>query len=287
MLSNLPCWCGSGKKYKRCHAQFDEKIIAAQSEGHIVPSRNMFKTEQDVAGIKAAAVINMACLDAVAKEIRIGMSTQEIDDIVVAVTKKLGGICATNGYGGFPKNCCTSFNDQVCHGIPSPDDILQDGDIINVDCTTIKDGYFADSSRMFMLGDVDPKWKELVEVTKECCDIGVENAKPWRYMGDMANEINKHAQAHGFQIVEEIGGHGCGKEFHEDPFVSYVTHPGEAMLMVPGMTFTIEPMINLGERDVYTDSDNDWTVYTEDGSPSAQWEYHVLITETGCEVLCH
>ena len=286
MLANLPCWCGSGKKYKKCHEAFDDKIIAAQKAGHEVPNKKLFKTEKDVQGIREAAKINMACLDEVGKQIRVGMSTQEIDDIVSRLTKEMGGTCATLGFEGFPKSCCTSFNDQVCHGIPSEEDILEDGDIINVDCTTILNGYYADSSRMFLLGDVDPEWKKLSEVTRECVEIGIRNAKPWRYIGDMSDEINKHARAHGYQIVEEIGGHGCGNGFHEDPFVSYVIGPGEGMLMVPGMVFTIEPMINMGERHVFVDEENDWTVYTEDGSPSAQWEVEVLITEDGCEVLC-
>ena len=286
MLANFPCWCGSGKKYKKCHEAFDERIIAAEKAGHVVPERKLFKTAAQIQGIRDAAVINRACLDAVAEKICAGMSTQDIDDIVTAVTKKMGGISATLGYEGFPKSCCTSINDQVCHGIPSEDDILQDGDIINVDCTTILNGCYADSSRMFLIGDVDPAWKKLVEVTKECVDIGVREAKPWRYLGDMASEMNKHARAHGYEIVEEIGGHGCGNDFHEDPFVSYVTEPGTEMLLVPGMVFTIEPMINMGEHYVFVDEENDWTVYTEDGSPSAQWEVEVLITEDGNEILC-
>ena len=285
MLSNMPCWCGSGKKYKKCHLAFDERIIEAERSGHIVPSRELLKTAEDIEGIKKAAVINMACLDEVEKQIREGMSTQEIDDIVASVTKSMGGICADLGFEGFPKSVCTSINDQVCHGIPSEEDILMDGDIINVDCTTILNGYYADSSRMFCIGNVDPMWKKLVDVTKECVEIGIQNAKPWHYIGDMSDKINRHAKANGFSIVEEIGGHGCGKDFHEDPFVSYVIKPGEGMLMVPGMCFTIEPMINMGGPEVYVDSDNDWTVYTDDGSPSAQWEVHVHITEDGCEVL--
>ncbi|MBR5970543.1 MAG: type I methionyl aminopeptidase [Lachnospiraceae bacterium] len=286
MLANFPCWCGSGKKYKKCHEAFDERIIAAEKAGHVVPDRKLFKTAAQIQGIRDAAVINRACLDAVAEKICVGMSTQDIDDIVTSVTKKMGGISATLGYEGFPKSCCTSINDQVCHGIPSEDDILEDGDIINVDCTTILNGCYADSSRMFLIGDVDPAWKKLVEVTKECVDIGIREAKPWRYLGDMASEMNKHARAHGYEIVEEIGGHGCGNDFHEDPFVSYVTEAGTEMLMVPGMVFTIEPMINMGEHHVFVDEENDWTVYTEDGSPSAQWEVEVLITEDGNEILC-
>ena len=285
LLSNAPCWCGSGKKYKKCHEACDEKIIAYEKAGGVVPARKLIKTAEDVEKIKESAKINMACLDAVAKEIHEGMNTLAIDRIVEEVTHQMGGICATMNYEGFPKNCCTSINDQICHGIPSEEEILQNGDIINVDCSTILDGYFSDSSRMFCIGDVDPGWKELVDVTKECVEIGIQNVKPWHPMGDMSAQINRHAMAHGYSIVREIGGHGCGKEFHEDPFVSYVIPAGEGMLMVPGMVFTIEPMINMGEPEFFVDEDNGWTVYTEDGSPSAQWEVEVLVTDEGCEVL--
>ena len=253
LLSNAPCWCGSGKKYKKCHEAFDEKIIAYEKAGGVVPSRKLIKTAEDVEKIKESAKINMACLDAVAKEIHEGMNTLAIDRIVEEVTHQMGGICATMNYEGFPKNCCTSINDQICHGIPSEEEILQNGDIINVDCSTILDGYFSDSSRMFCIGDVDPGWKELVDVTKECVEIGIQNVKPWHPMGDMSAQINRHAMAHGYSIVREIGGHGCGKEFHEDPFVSYVIPAGEGMLMVPGMVFTIEPMINMGEPEFFVD----------------------------------
>ena len=194
MLANLPCWCGSGKKYKKCHEAFDEKIISAEKAGHDVPTRKLLKREKDIQGIKEAAKINMACLDEVGKFIRAGVNTQEIDDIVARITREMGGICATKGFEGFPKSCCTSLNDQVCHGIPSKEDVIEDGDIINVDCTTILNGYYADSSRMFLIGDVDPAWKKLSDVTKECVEIGIKNALPWRYMGDMSDEINRHAQ---------------------------------------------------------------------------------------------
>ncbi|WP_026491046.1 MULTISPECIES: methionyl aminopeptidase [unclassified Butyrivibrio] len=286
MDRNAPCWCQSGKKYKACHEAFDDKIIKLQREGKIVPHRSLIKTEKDIEGIKKSAKINMACLDEVADKIKAGMSTQEIDDIVADVTKKMGGIPAPLNYEGFPKSVCTSINDMVCHGIPSPDDILQEGDIINVDCSTILDGYYSDSSRMFCIGDVDPEWKKLVDVTKEAVDIGVKNVIPWTPLGNMGDAVHQHALKNGYTVVREIGGHGCGNDFHEEPWVSFVSKPGTEMIMVPGMVFTIEPMINMGEDKIFVDADNDWTVYTEDGSPSAQWEVEVLVTETGCEILC-
>nr|WP_330376317.1 methionyl aminopeptidase [Butyrivibrio sp. AE3004] len=287
MDRNAPCWCGSGKKYKSCHEAFDEKIISLQREGKIVPKRSLLKTEKDIEGIKASARINMACLDEVGDRIKAGMSTQDIDDIVADVTRKMGGICAPLNYEGFPKSVCTSINDMVCHGIPSPDDILQDGDIINVDCSTILNGYFSDSSRMFCIGDVDPAWKKLVDVTKEAVDIGVKNVIPWTPLGNMGDAVHQHALKNGYTVVREIGGHGCGNEFHEEPFVSFVSKPGTEMIMVPGMVFTIEPMINMGTDNIFVDEENDWTVYTEDGAPSAQWEVEVLVTETGCDILCY
>ena len=154
---NDPCWCGSGRKYKQCHEAFDHKIASFEREGHIVPPHEIIKTPEQIAGIKESAKINIACLDEVAKQIRVGMSTQEIDDIVNRVTTEMGGIPAPLNYEGFPKSVCTSVNDQVCHGIPSEDVILQDGDIVNVDCSTIYNGYYSDSSRMFLLGDVSPE----------------------------------------------------------------------------------------------------------------------------------
>ena len=282
---NDKCWCGSGKKYKYCHEGFDEKLRELELEGHIVPSRKLIKTPKDIAGIKESAKINIACLDEVGKQIHAGMSTQEIDDIVYKVTTEMGGIPAPLNYEGFPKSVCTSINDVVCHGIPSDDEILEEGDIINVDCSTILNGYFSDSSRMFLVGDVQDDWVKLVNDTKKAIEIGLEQVKPWHFLGDMGNAINQFAMSQGYSVVREIGGHGIGKEFHEDPFVSYVSQPGTEMVMAPGLCFTIEPMINLGKADVVVDEDDDWTVYTEDGSPSAQWEVQLVVTEDGSELL--
>lgn len=282
---NDPCWCKSGRKYKVCHMAFDEKIQQYALEGHIVPDHDMIKTKEQLEGIKESSKINIAVLDYVAEHIRIGMSTEEIDEMVYQKTTQLGGIPAPLGYDGYPKSVCTSLNAQVCHGIPSLKDILKDGDIVNVDASTVYNGYFSDSSRMFLLGNVDDKTKKLVETAHQCIDIGLEQVKPWNFLGDMAQAINDYAKQNGYSIVREVGGHGIGLEFHEEPFVSYVTEKGTEMLMVPGMVFTIEPMVNMGKADIYIDDDNDWTVYTEDGLPSAQWEVTVAVTESGYEVL--
>lgn len=279
------CWCKSGRKYKVCHMAFDEKIQQYAFEGHIVPDHDMIKTKEQIEGIKESSKINIAVLDYVAENIRIGMSTEEIDRLVYQKTTQMGGIPAPLGYDGYPKSVCTSLNAQVCHGIPSTKDILKDGDIVNVDASTIYKGYFSDSSRMFMLGNVAPETKKLVETAHKCIEIGLEQVRPWNFLGDMAQAINDYAKQNGYSVVREVGGHGVGIEFHEEPFVSYVTSKGTEMLMVPGMVFTIEPMVNMGKEDIYIDDDNDWTVYTEDGLPSAQWEVTVAVTESGYEVL--
>ena len=242
-------------------------------------------TLSDAAPYPVALHQCMDALDYVAEHIHAGITTEQIDLWVYEQTTHRGGIPAPLNYEGFPKSVCTSVNDQVCHGIPSADVILKDGDIINVDVSTIYNGYFSDSSRMFCIGEVSPEKKRLVEVTKQSIDEGLKHVKPWGHLGDMGQAIHDYATANGYTVVREIGGHGIGLEFHEDPWVSFVSKKGTEMLMVPGMIFTIEPMINMGKADIFVDAENDWTVYTDDGMPSAQWEIQVLITEDGYEIL--
>ena len=285
MERNELCWCGSGKKYKKCHLAIEERIAYQEEKGEIVPTRDILKTIPQIEGIKKSARLNTAVLDHVAEHIHAGMSTEEIDRLVYDFTVSHGGIPAPLHYQGFPKSVCTSINNEVCHGIPDESIILEEGDIINVDVSTILDGYFSDASRMFMIGNVSERARKLVEVTKECVELGLAQAKPWNHLGDIADAINTYAKANGYSVVEDIGGHGIGLEFHEDPWVSYVTPKGSEMLLVPGMIFTIEPMINEGSPDFFVDEENEWTVYTEDDGLSAQVEYMVLITEDGAEVL--
>ena len=285
MERNELCWCGSGKKYKKCHMQIDDKILLLASEGHIVPDRSMLKTPAQIEEIKKSAALNTAVLDHVAKHIHAGMSTAEIDKLVYDYATEHGGIPAPLGYDGFPKSVCTSINNEVCHGIPDENIILEEGDIINVDVSTILNGYYSDASRMFAIGELSDRAKKILKVTEECVELGLAAAKPWGHLGDIADAINSHAQANGYSVVEDIGGHGIGLEFHEEPFVSYVTEKGTEMVLVPGMMFTIEPMINEGSPDFFVDEDNGWTVYTEDDGLSAQIEYMVPVTETGIEVL--
>lgn len=285
MERNEPCWCGSGQKYKKCHMAMDDKIKLHALKGEIVPPHNIIKTPAQIEKLKASAAINTGVLDYVAERIKPGVSTEEINTWVNDYTYSHGAIPADLNYEGFPKSVCTSINNEVCHGIPSEDIILQEGDIVNVDVSTILDGYFSDASRMFKIGNVSERAERIVRVTEECVELGLAQAKPWNHLGDIADAINSHAQANGYSIVEDIGGHGIGLEFHEEPFVSYVTPKGSEMLLVPGMTFTIEPMVNEGSPDFFVDEDNGWTVYTEDDGLSSQIEYMVLITEDGAEVL--
>lgn len=284
---NDRCWCGSGKKYKVCHEAFDDKVLRYQIGGHIIPDRDMLKTKEQIEGIRESSKINIAVLDYVARHIREGMTTEEIDRMVYEETTRLGGIPAPLHFDGYPKSVCTSINEQVCHGIPSEDVVLKNGDIVNVDASTIYKGYFSDSSRMFCIGEVSEEAARLVHVAKECMEKGIEQVKPWNFLGDMAEAVHNHALKNGCSVVRDIGGHGIGLEFHEEPFVSYVTQKGTEMLMVPGMVFTIEPMVNLGTDEIYIDDGNGWTAYTEDGKLSAQWEVTVLVTEDGHEILTY
>ena len=282
---NDACWCGSGRKYKKCHENFDHKLNLLHSQGLLVPSHKLIKTEAQIAEIRKSAEINVKILDYVAEHIKEGISTAEIDKWVYDITTKEGAIPSPLGYEGFPKSVCTSINNQVCHGIPSEDIILEEGDIINVDVSTILNGYYSDSSRMFCIGDVGEEKARLVRVAKECVEKGLEQVKAWGFLGDMSQAVHEHAVKNGYSVVREIGGHGVGLEFHEDPWVGYIGAAGTGMVMAPGLMFTIEPMVNMGTDEIFVDERDGWTIYTEDDMPSAQWEIMVLVTENGPEVI--
>lgn len=284
---NSPCWCGSKKKYKHCHEEWDNTINVLKLQGKIVPSHALIKNEDDIHWIKKAAKINNGALDLVASKICAGMSTEEIDRMVYEYTTSHGGIPAPLGYEGFPKSCCTSINDEICHGIPDERIILKEGDIINVDCTTIVHGHYADASRMFCIGQVSEEAKRLVEVTKECLQLGIQAVRPWGYFGDIGAAIQEHAHKNGYSVVRDFCGHGVGNDFHEDPYVHHVGIRGTGMVIAPGMVFTIEPMINIGTSSLYIDADNGWTAYTNDGKLSAQWEHTLLVTDKGVEILAY
>lgn len=267
--------------------EFDKKILAHQNNGELVPKRRLVKTPEQIEGIRRSGVINTGVLDLIEKEIHAGMPTSEIDRLVYEYTTDHGAIPAPLNYEGYPKSVCTSINEVVCHGIPSEDEILEEGDIVNVDVSTILDGYYSDASRMFIIGQTSPEKEKLVRVAKECLDIGREAAKPWGHVGDIGKTIAQHAHRNGFSVVRDLCGHGVGLEFHEDPEVDHYNTHRKGMLLVPGMVFTIEPMINMGTWEVFIDEEDGWTVVTEDELPSAQWEHTFVMTESGLEVLTH
>lgn len=283
-------------KRKRWHlvqgheiTELDRRVMYWENKGKEVPTRELIKTPEQIEGIKQAGKLNTAVLDEVARNIREGMSTLEIDKIVYDYTTQHGGTPAPLNYEGFPKSVCTSINEVVCHGIPKEEDILQEGDIINVDCTTILNGYFADASRMFIIGETTPEKEQLVRVAKECLEIGMEAAKPYCFVGDIGNAIQKHAKKYNYGIVRDLCGHGVGNAFHEEPDVMHYGRKGTGMLLVPGMVFTIEPMVNMGTWRVFTDAEDPygWEVISEDEMPSAQWEHTFLMTEEGVEILTY
>ena len=286
---------GFGRKRRwRCPAgqqptEFDKRIMYLENKGKEVPTRDLIKTPEQIEGIRRAGVINTGVLDEVAKQIHAGMSTLEIDEICMQYCKDHNATPACLNYEGFPKSVCTSINEVVCHGIPKAEDILQEGDIINVDFTTIFDGYYADASRMFIIGKTTPEKEQLVRVAKECLEIGAEAAKPWGFVGDIGHAIKKHADKYHYGIVRDLCGHGVGLKFHEEPDVMHVGQKGKGMLLVPGMVFTIEPMVNMGTWKVFIDGDDPygWEVISDDEQPSAQWEHTFLMTEHGLEILTY
>ena len=267
--------------------EMDKIIMAWENRGKLVPTRSLIKTPEQIEGIRRAGVLNTAVLDHVAEHIHEGMTTEEINTLVHQFTIEHGGIPAPLNYEGFPKSVCTSINEVVCHGIPSEDEWLEEGDIINVDVTTILDGYYADASRMFVIGKTTPQKQKLVDVAKECLQIGIDACHPYCFVGDIGNAIAKHAHQNGFTVVRDLCGHGVGNAFHEDPDIVHYGKKGSGMLLVPGMVFTIEPMVNMGDWRVFVDEDDDWTVVTEDELPSAQWEHTLLLTEEGVEILTY
>ncbi len=263
------------------------KMDEYRRKGYTVPQETLIKRPSQIEKIRKACKINTELLNGIEQLIHDGIKTQEIDDFVVEFTHAHGAICAPYQFEGYPKSVCISVNDVVCHGIPTRLKKLHDGDIVNVDVSTILDSYYADASRMFMVGKVSKERQRLVEESRKCMLAGIEAAQPWHTLGDIGAAVSAHAKKQGYSVVREIGGHGVGIEFHEDPWISYVGRKHEGMLLVPGMIITIEPMINAGKADVVLDPYDDWTVYTEDGKDSAQWETTILITDTGNEILTY
>ncbi|MBR1652539.1 MAG: type I methionyl aminopeptidase [Alloprevotella sp.] len=264
---------------------FDRKILDFQEKGCLVPPRRLVLSAEQIEGIRRSGVVNTGILDMLEEKIREGMTTEDIDRLVYDYTVKHGATPAPLHYEGFPKSCCTSINEVVCHGIPNDCEELLEGDIINVDVSTILDGYFSDASRMYIVGKTTPEKERLVRVAKECLDIGAQAAKPWGFVGDIGKAIGAHAHKNGYSVVRDLCGHGVGLQFHDDPDVDHYDTGEDGMLLVPGMVFTIEPMINMGTWEVFIDEEDDWTVVSEDELPSAQWEHTFVMTENGLEAL--
>ena len=243
------------------------------------------KTEAEIDKMRQAGKLAYLILEMIGDYIKPGVTTEELNKRCEEFTKAQGALSAPLNYKGFPKSICTSINNVVCHGIPSTFDVLNEGDIINVDVTPIIDSYHGDSSRTFFVGNVDPGIVQLVERTKRAMEIGIETIRPGGYFGDIGKAIESYIKPFGYGIVTAFGGHGIGSKFHEDPIVLHHRQRKRGAKFKPGMTFTVEPMINMGKHAVYVDKLDGWTVYTKDGTLSAQFEHTVLVTETGVEIL--
>ena len=277
------CWCGSGKKYKKCHLVSDSMSKNSVPEATKNP---LIKNSIEIEGMKKAGAFNGELMDYIRPHIHAGISTEKINTLIHHYTLDHGHIPACLGYLGFPKSVCISINDVVCHGIPSENIFLKSGDIVNIDITTIVHGYYADSSETFLIGTVSQEAQHLVTVTAHALIKGIQAVKPMQPLESIARAIEPYAHSHHCSVVRQYTGHGIGKKFHEYFSVCHhISHNSEPIILEPGMTFTIEPMINLGSYKVYIDTQDGWTVRTKDGSLSAQFEHTVLVTETGFEVL--
>lgn len=242
------------------------------------------KTPQEIEKMRIAGRLAAETLEMIAPYVKIGVTTEELDRICHDhITNVQHAIPAPLHYRGFPKSICTSVNHVICHGIPGPK-ALKDGEILNIDITVLKDGYHGDTSMMFMLGKSSILAQRLVRVAKECLYLAIQHIKPGVHLGDIGAIIEQHTYKNHFSVVHEYCGHGIGKAFHEDPQVLHFGNVGEGVIFEPGMIFTIEPMINAGERFCKLLPDG-WTVVTKDHKLSAQWEHTILVTETGYEVL--
>ena len=224
-------------------------------------------------------------LDYLSLQVRVGISTEELNTISVEWAKKHGVFHAPLNYNGFPKSICTSLNNVVCHGIPNSQTIIASGDILNIDVTLYYEGYYGDVSRTFLIGDVSRSASLLVERAEKAMWLGIEAIRPGGYINEISNAIADYIEPFGYGIVTQLGGHGVGKAFHESPFVAYHRQRSKGVQLRPGMTFTVEPMINEGSSEVFTDAEDGWTVYTKDDALSAQFEHTVAVTPHGVEVL--
>lgn len=295
---NDPCWCGSGKKFKKCHGPLGEEgPIATRMKR---PDRRLqIMTPQTLPKMRAACRLAANILEEVCGKVQPGITTLDIDNWVLDLTLKAGAYPAPLNYpkgltdplkpvikpGGFPKNCCTSINEVVCHGIPSADDVLKDGDIVNIDVTCILDGYFGDTSRTVYVGTPSDEARLVTETARECLALGIAAVHPKNRLIDIGRAIQTHAEKFKLGVVQEYTGHGIGTIFHAEPQVLHYANKANDGELIPGMTFTIEPMINAGTWRTELDQSDGWTVYTQDRRLSAQFEHTILVTEDGHEIL--
>jgi methionyl aminopeptidase len=280
---NDPCPCGSGKKFKKCcmdKEMYDTESIRNQ---YYKQYKIRLKNAQDIENLRRAGKLVVDTLDMVEKKLHVGMKTEEINTLVHDYTISHGAIPAPLNYRGFPKSVCVSINEVICHGIPG-DRLLADGDIVNVDVTSILDGYYADASKTYLVGEAGLDALKIVSVARECLKKGIKKVRPGNTLGDIGWVIQSYAEKQGCSVVREFVGHGVGFDFHEAPQVPHYGQKGNGIKLVPGMVFTIEPMINLGKKDLRILPDK-WTAVTRDNSLSAQFEQTVLVTEKGCESL--
>ncbi len=245
----------------------------------------ILKTPDQIEGIRRSSKLAGQTLKYIAEFVKPGVSTEFLNQKIDAFIREHGAIPATLGYSGYPKSCCISLNEVVCHGIPSESEILKNGDIMNIDVTTILNGYYGDTSKMFTVGNASPEAFDLIDVTKHCLDLGIQQVRPGNQFGNIGYAISKYAKAQGYSVVYEYCGHGVGIQFHEEPQVDHTSRRNTGPLMKPGMTFTIEPMINQGRPGTVVDKHDKWTARTVDKKLSAQFEHTILVTENGFEVL--
>lgn len=296
---NDPCPCDSGKKYKKCclnspHSPWGPNGQRMQDELKPKPPKEQrFKVKlnsaKDIKGMRAAGRLAAKVLSETGKLVAPGISTQELNDFAHQMTLRAGALSAPLGYTvqgapPFPRSICTSVNNVVCHGIPSREQILKEGDIINIDITTKLNGYHGDTSRTFFVGAVDPKTKDLVHATEMALHIGIEAVKPGGCISDIGRAIQRYIDQTPYSIVQDLSGHGVGKQFHQDPPIFHFEQSEAVYPIKPGMTFTIEPMINAGSYEVKLLPDL-WTIETLDGELSAQFEHTLLVTPNGVEIL--
>ena len=277
---NDPCPCGSGKKFKKCCASKPDQLAQRH---HPDKPKIRLKSPVDVEAIRRAGRLVVETLDLVESHLKPGITTDSINTLVHAFTLKNGATPAPLNYRGYPKSVCVSVNEVICHGIPGPR-ILQEGDIVNVDVTSILNGYYADANKSYFIGIPDPNARKIVEVARRSLQEALSVVKPGNSIGDIGWAIQTYAENQGCSVVREFVGHGVGFDFHEPPQVPHFGRPGEGVRLVPGMVFTIEPMINLGSHELIV-LDDQWTAVTRDGSLSAQFEQTILVTEDGYDSL--